>query len=55
MYDLRVIVAVVVLHQLDIQTCTAQIVHKLYCDDAVITFIRHLPDEGDHSIIETLQ
>ena len=55
MYDLRVIVAVVVLHQLDIRTCTAQIVHQLYCDDAVITFIRNLPDEGDHSIIETLQ
>ena len=30
MYNLRVIVAVVVLHQLNIQTCTAQIVHKLY-------------------------
>ena len=29
MYDLRVIVAVVVLHQLDIRTCTAEIVHKL--------------------------
>ena len=26
MYDLRVIVAVVVLHQLDIRTCTAEIV-----------------------------
>ena len=35
MYDLRVIVAVVVLHQLDIRTCTAQIVHKLHCDDVV--------------------
>ena len=43
MYDLRVIVAVVVSYtQLDIRTCTAQIVHKLYLqrfDDAVITFI----------------
>ena len=32
MYDLRVIVAVVALHQFDIRTCTAQIVHKLYCN-----------------------
>ena len=31
-YNLSVIVAVVVLHQLHIQTCTAQIVHKLYCN-----------------------
>ena len=31
-YDLRVIVVVVVLDQLDIPTCTAQIVHKLYCN-----------------------
>ena len=30
MYNLKVIVAVVVLHQLDIRTCTAQIVHKLF-------------------------
>ena len=32
MYDLMVIVAVVVLHQLNIRTCAAQIVHKLYCN-----------------------
>ena len=30
LYNLRVIVAVVVKDQLDIPTCTAQIVHKLY-------------------------
>ena len=30
MYDLRVIVAVVVLHQLDIRTCTAQNVCELF-------------------------
>ena len=48
-YNLRVIVAVVVIHQLDIRTCTAQIVHKLYWN------FSQLPDEGDHSIIETLQ
>ena len=42
MYDLRVIVAVVVIHQLDIWTCTAQNCSESFMlcfDDAVITFI----------------
>ena len=54
MYDLRVIVAVVVIHQLDTRYldmhCSKLLQHF---DDTVITFIRQ--DEGDHSIIETLQ
>ena len=42
-YDLRVIVAVVVIHQLNIRTCTPQIVQNLLLqrfNDTVITFIR---------------
>ena len=43
MYDLRVIVAVVVIHQLNIRTCMAQNCSQTSLqrfDDAVITFIR---------------
>ena len=43
MYDLRVLVAVVVIQQLNIQTCTAQNCSQTLLqrfDDAVITFIR---------------
>ena len=41
-YDLRVIVAVVVIHQLDIRTCTAQNCSQTLLrrfNDAVITFL----------------
>ena len=40
LYNLRAIVAVVVLHQLDIQTCTAKNFLLQRFDDTVITFIR---------------
>ena len=55
LYDLRVIVAVVVLQQLDIRTCTAEIVHKLTLlqrfDDAVITFIKIPCCDHHHAVI----
>ena len=41
LYDWRVIVAVVVLHQLNIRTCTAQIVHKLYCNVSMMLWSKH--------------
>ena len=46
MYDLRVIVAVVVLHLLDIRTCIAEIVHKLYCN---ISMMLWSPSSGQKS------
>ena len=50
MYDLRVIAAVVVTHQLDIRTCTAQNCSQTLLqrfNDAVITFIRQAKYTND--------
>ena len=50
MYDLREIAAVVVTHQLDIRTCTAQNCSQTLLqrfNDAVITFIRQAKYTND--------
>ena len=46
MYDLRVIVAAVYYTQLDIRTCTAQIVHKLYSN---VSMMLWSPSSGKKS------